>query len=104
MIQTEMESREGRMKEGSRGIVGRDRALEDLSVDWRATWVKGGRNVFREVEYPADQASPHAVREHILSRCVGQVSDHLARHANHRCRCFAAFAEVKLLPHHSSLP
>lgn len=97
-METEMASQVGRTKEGCLGTVGRDMALEDSSVHWRAIWGKEGRKAFREVEHPADQASPRAVHEHILSRYGDQGSDRLARHANHLCRCYAAFARLQFSP------
>ena len=61
-------------------------------VEWMVVWRKGDQKVFRQVGHPADQASPRAVHEYILSRYVGQGSDHLARRANPRCRGFAALS------------
>lgn len=86
---------QGRTKEGDRATVGRDK---DPLVDWRAIWGNGGRNLFREVGHPTDQASPRAVREHILSRYVGPGSDRLVRHATHQYCFVAAFAGVCFLP------
>lgn len=102
-MEMEMASQAGRTKERGLGIVGRHTALEDPSVHWRAIWGKEGRKAFREVEHPADQASPRAVHEHILSRYGDQGSDRLARHANHLCHCYAAFAGV-ILPHRLQFP
>lgn len=98
MIEKEIASQRRRTKEGRRVIVERDTALLGLLVGWRVVWGKESRKGFREVGHLADQASPRAVHEHILSKYVGQGSDRLARHANHRCRLFPAFAEIKDLP------
>lgn len=98
MVETEVVGLGRRTKEWSWGGFGRYMALEALSVDRRVVWGKGSPTAFREMGHPTDQASPRVVRGHILSRCVAQGSDRLARQANPRRHCFAASARVKLLP------